>query len=289
MKLIHASVGDRHLVLLQDRAALLDITPLLPGKKPCLKSLVAGGPAALDALRKRLEKQRRSLEKIPHRGLRILAPYTGPEKLLCVALNYADHCREQNIVPPMKPNLFSKLPSAIIGPGEAIIHPRATQMLDFEGELAVIIGREGKHIPEAQALDYVFGYSILNDVTARDLQKSESQWVRAKGSDTFAPFGPAIVTADEIPDPRNVPIRTYLNDELVQDSNTREMIFGVRKLMAFVSEVVTLRPGDILSTGTPAGVGVYRNPKKLMKPGDRIRVELPPIGVLENPVVAEPE
>ena len=275
MKLLRIETKGKIRIAAESRSALWDVTALMPGKRADLKHLVEAGPSACRRLEDSIKRSAAELEKIPRRGSRILAPYTNPEKIACVALNYMDHCREQNVQPPPKPNCFSKLPSAIIGPGEAILHPRITEMLDYEGELAVIIGREAKHIPEERALEYVFGYSIMNDVTARDLQRSETQWLRAKGGDTFAPFGPAIVTADEIPDPQNVPIRTWLNGELVQDSSTREMIFSVRKLIAFLSEIVTLRPGDILSTGTPHGVGVYRNPRKLMKPGDKVRIELP--------------
>jgi len=289
MKLFHVLVDNRRRIAVEHQSALLDVTPLLTRKRPDLKALIESGPAGWRRFARRFQTAATELEEIPRTGLRILAPYANPEKIICVALNYMDHIREgTGRAVPEKPILFSKLTSAIIGPGDPIVHPRATNELDYEGELAVIIGRRGKHIHEDKALDHVFGYSIMNDVSARDLQRTESHWVRAKGGDTFAPFGPALVTADEIPDPQAIPIRTFRNGEKVQDGTTADMIFGVRRLIAFASEVVSLAPGDILSTGTPAGVGVWRKPQTLLKPSDTIRVEIDPIGVLENPVVAEP-
>jgi len=288
MKLLHVLQNNKRRVAVESKRALLDVTPLLPGRRPELRTLIESGPAGLKRLAERTRAAADSLETIPRRGLRVLAPYTNPDKVICVALNYMDHIRENpGRAVPEKPILFSKLTSAIVGPGDAIVHPRATHELDYEGELAVVIGRRGKHVAEDEALDYVFGYSIMNDVSARDIQRTEAHWVRAKGGDTFAPFGPAVVTADEIPDPQALALKTIRNGQVVQDSTTAEMIFSVRKLIAFASEMVTLLPGDIISTGTPAGVGVWRKPQTLLKPGDTIRIEIEKIGALENPVVAE--
>jgi 2-keto-4-pentenoate hydratase/2-oxohepta-3-ene-1,7-dioic acid hydratase in catechol pathway len=289
MKLLHVDTSAGPRIAYEGKGGLFDVTPFLPRKKADLKALIELGPDGLQRLGERVRAEGKGLGKISRRGLRILAPYTNPQKVICVALNYMDHIRENpGRSVPEKPILFSKCVSAIIGPGEAIVHPRATNELDYEGELAVVIGQKAKHVPEERALDYVFGYSIMNDVSARDLQRTEAHWVRAKGGDTFAPFGPAIVTAVEIPDPQALPIRTLRNGELVQNSTTAEMIFNVRALIAFASQVVTLMPGDVISTGTPSGVGVWRKPQTLLKPGDTIRVEIDPVGALENPVVAEP-
>jgi 2-keto-4-pentenoate hydratase/2-oxohepta-3-ene-1,7-dioic acid hydratase in catechol pathway len=289
MKLFCVLVDNHRRIALEKDDAFLDVTEFLPRKRADLKAFIERGPAAWKRFAARVAREAGALNKLHRKALRILAPYRNPEKIICVGLNYMDHIREQGGTKPVpqKPVLFSKLTSAIVGPGDPIVHPRATGELDYEGELAVIIGRTGKHISEQKALDHVFGYSIMNDVSARDLQRTEAHWVRAKGGDTFGPFGPCIVTADEIPDPQALAIRTLLNGEAVQDSTTSEMIFSVRKLIAFASEVATLFPGDVISTGTPAGVGVWRKPPRLLKPGDRVQIEIEKIGALENPVVAE--
>jgi 2-keto-4-pentenoate hydratase/2-oxohepta-3-ene-1,7-dioic acid hydratase in catechol pathway len=212
-----------------------------------------------------------------------LCPLPHPGKVIAIGLNYMDHIREQNATPPKAPLIFSKFSSSVIGPGEAIRwNPALATEVDFEAELAVIIGKEARHVAEADALDYVFGYTAANDVTARDLQKSDGQWTRAKGLETFCPLGPAIVTADEIPDPQNLWIKSTLNGQVMQNSSTREMIFNVAHLIAYISQAVTLHPGDVILTGTPDGVGVHRKPKILMKDGDEIVVEVEKIGALRN-------
>jgi 2-keto-4-pentenoate hydratase/2-oxohepta-3-ene-1,7-dioic acid hydratase in catechol pathway len=216
-------------------------------------------------------------------GLRFLAPIPQPGKIIAIGRNYMDHCREQNEEPPAKPLIFAKLPSSVIGPGAVIQwDPADTAQVDYEAELAVIIGRETRLVSAESALGYVFGYTIANDVTARDLQKGDGQWTRAKGMDTFCPLGPWLVSVDEIPDPQALAIRCEVNGEVRQDSNTREMIFDVRTLIAYASRAFTLHPGDILLTGTPAGVGQFRQPPALLQDGDTVAIEIEGLGRLEN-------
>ena len=215
----------------------------------------------------------------------ILAPIRRPGKIIAIGLNYMDHCLEQNLTPPERPTLFTKFSTAVISPGEAIRwDPTLTQKVDYEAELAVIIGRTARRVSVSAAYDYVFGYTCLNDVTARDLQKADGQWVRGKSLDTFCPLGPMVVSADDLPEPHGLSIRTWVNDELRQDSNTGHLIHNVPALIAFCSAAFTLEPGDIITTGTPGGVGVYRNPAIFLQPGDRVAVEIETIGLLENPV-----
>lgn len=209
-----------------------------------------------------------------------------PPKIVCIGLNYIDHAKEQNVNPPEEPLIFSKFPTAVIGPNESIVKPKATEKLDYEAELAVVIGRKGKNIPEEESYNYIAGYTIMNDVSARDFQFKDKQWTRGKSFDSFAPLGPWIITKDEIPAPNELNIKLWLNGKLMQDSNTRNMIFKVPKLISFISQVCTLEPGDIIATGTPSGVGVFRNPPISLKASDTIRIEIESIGVLENKVIA---
>jgi acylpyruvate hydrolase len=220
--------------------------------------------------------------------VKFLAPIPDPEKFICIGLNYADHCREQGKEPPPHPVLFAKFPNAICGPGDPILLPPITSFVDYEAELGVVIGVGGSNIPEDRALNHIFGYTCINDISARDLQKSDGQWLRAKSMDNFAPTGPWILTRDAVPDPQNLAVQCRVNGQLLQNSNTREMIFPVAHLIAFISKALTLKPGDIISTGTPDGVGVYRNPKISLQPGDRVEVEIEGLGILENPVQARP-
>lgn len=217
--------------------------------------------------------------------VQLAQPVVNPSKIVCVGLNYHDHCREQGIEVPKSPLLFAKFPSSIIGPDAEISWPEhVTQQVDYEAELAVVIGRKGRFIPPEQAYEYVAGYTIVNDVSARDVQFSDGQWVRGKSFDTFCPMGPYLLTADEVPDPHNLAIRCRVNGELRQDSNTGEMIFKIPDLIAFISQTCTLLPGDIINTGTPDGVGVFMNPKVFLKPGDKIEIEIEKLGRLHNTV-----
>ncbi|MGI8657701.1 MAG: fumarylacetoacetate hydrolase family protein [Candidatus Limnocylindria bacterium] len=215
------------------------------------------------------------------------APIARPGKIICVGLNYHDHCREQSIQPPSYPMLFSKFANAVTDPGLPVMRPTATEQLDLECELAIVIGRRTLRIGRDEAAAAVFGYTILNDVTMRDLQREDRQWLRAKGSDGFAPMGPAVVTSDEIADPQQLRMRSFVNGEPWQDSSTAEMVFDVTTIVAFASRTITLEPGDIIATGTPAGVGHYQNPPRYLVGGDVMRCEIDGIGAIENPIVDE--
>lgn len=221
--------------------------------------------------------------------VQLKAPIPNPGKIICIGLNYRDHAAETGQPIPEYPTVFSKYANAVIGPEEPIVLPRVSQRVDYEGELGVVIGRRGRYIPETRALDYVAGYLPCNDVSARDFQKRTSQWTIGKTFDTFAPMGPALVTADEVPDPHTLDIRVYVSGELMQSSNTRNLIFSVPYLVAYLSQVMTLEPGDIILTGTPGGVGDVRTPPRYLQPGDEVRIEIAQLGVLRNPVIAEAE
>ena len=219
----------------------------------------------------------------------LLAPIPAPPKILCIGLNYRDHARETNAQIPDVPIVFSKFATAVVGPGNPIVLPRVAQKVDYEAELVVVIGRRGKNIPESGAAGYVAGYMNGNDVSARDwqLEKPGKQWLLGKTPDTFAPTGPYLVTADEIADSRDLAIRLRLNGTTMQDSMTKELIFGVERLIAHISQLVTLEPGDLIFTGTPPGVGIARKPPVFLKPGDTVEVEIAGLGTLKNPVQAE--
>jgi 2-keto-4-pentenoate hydratase/2-oxohepta-3-ene-1,7-dioic acid hydratase in catechol pathway len=216
---------------------------------------------------------------------RLRAPIARPSKITCVGLNYADHAAEQGIEAPKTPVFFLKSANTIIGPGDSIRIPPNTEQADYEAELAVVIGKGGCHIPQDRAWEHVAGYTILNDVTARDMQHDDKQWFRGKSCDTFAPTGPWIVTADEIADPHGLAISLTLNGETMQDSNTSNLIHRIDFLISYLSQSLTWEPGDLISTGTPPGVGFARKPPVFLKPGDQISVTVEGIGTLTNPVV----
>ena len=228
-------------------------------------------------------------EHIDPQGTALRAPIARPGKIICVGLNYHDHCREQSIEPPAYPMLFSKFANAVTDPGAPVTRPVATEKLDLECELAIVIGRRASGVTRAEAPSVIFGYTILNDVTMRDLQKEDRQWLRAKGSDGFAPMGPGIVTADELGDPGALRVRSSVNGETWQSSTTAEMVFDVSTIVAFVSRTIRLEPGDVIATGTPAGVGHYQSPPRYLTGGDVMRCEIEGIGVLENRVVDAPD
>ena len=214
-------------------------------------------------------------------------PVIRTRKIVAVGLNYLDHIRETGLQRPAEPVLFTKFTTSVIGDGDAIeLDESLTTRVDWEVELAVVIGRAMRHVPASDALEYVYGYTVANDVSARDLQFSDGQWVRAKSLDTFCPLGPVIVTADEIPHPQALALRTRVNDETLQDSNTSEMLFPVAELLAFCSRSFTLEVGDLVLTGTPWGCGEFMHPKRRLQPGDSVECEIEGIGVLANSVVA---
>jgi acylpyruvate hydrolase len=216
------------------------------------------------------------------------APVPRPGKLILLGLNYRDHAEETGQKIPEVPTLFAKYHNSVIGPGAAILIPRATEQIDYEAEFAFVIGRAGRHIPRERALDYVAGYTIVNDVSARDYQFVTSQWMVGKTFDTHCPMGPALVLKDEIPDPHNLDISLSIAGEVLQRSNTRQLIFKIPETVEYLSHVMTLEPGDVISTGTPAGVGFTRKPPRWLRPGETVRVEIAGLGVLENPVAKAP-
>ncbi len=212
---------------------------------------------------------------------------TRPGKIVCVGLNYRDHAAEGGMDLPKAPLLFAKWPSSLIGAGEAIVLPPEATEVDYEAELGVVIGRTARRVSERDALDHVEGYICVNDVSARDLQFGDGQWTRGKSPDTFCPVGPRLVAREEIDDPQALGVRCILNGRTMQDSSTAQMIFSVAEIIAYTSQIITLEPGDLIATGTPAGVGVFQDPKVLLQPGDEVSVAIDGLGTLTNPVEKE--
>jgi 2-keto-4-pentenoate hydratase/2-oxohepta-3-ene-1,7-dioic acid hydratase in catechol pathway len=242
------------------------------------------------------EWQRRAWAALPRgvvrhdpAGTKLLAPVPDPRKIVCIGLNYRDHAAESGVPVPTEPILFSKYPTTLIGHGDQIVLPSASHEVDYEAELVVVIGRKGRHISRERALEYVGGYAVGHDVSARDwqLNKPGKQWMAGKTFDTFAPVGPELVTPDEVPDPQNLGIRLRLNGQTMQDSSTSQLVFGVAELIAYLSQIFTLEPGDLVFTGTPPGVGMARKPPVWLKPGDQVEVEIDRLGTLQNTVIAE--
>jgi 2-keto-4-pentenoate hydratase/2-oxohepta-3-ene-1,7-dioic acid hydratase in catechol pathway len=248
-----------------------------------------GGDSLLEYITRGRDADRQPPEEaVSLEDARLHAPLARPGKIVAIGLNYEDHAAETGAEIPDKPVVFAKYPNTIIGPGAPIRIPPIAEQIDYEAELAVVIGRRARNVPESEALEYVFGYTNSNDVSARDLQFSEGgQWTRSKSIDTFLPLGPYVATRDEIPDPQDLYIRAILNGEVVQDGTTSRMIFPVSELVAFLSQGMTLEPGDIIITGTPPGVGMARDPQLWMKPGDEVSIEIEGLGTLTNPIEAE--
>lgn len=256
--------------------------PLLPAS---LKTLLEQGPAALERARAALARG----SAFSPQGVALLAPIPDPEKVICIGLNYADHAAESGVAIPSEPVVFNKFPTAVSAPGAPIVLPRATDKVDYEAELVVVIGTGGRHIAVENALRHVAGYTCGHDVSARDwqLHKPGGQWLLGKTFDTFAPFGPALVTPDEVGNAGELNIALRIDGVTLQNSNTRQLIFSIDRLIAYVSGVCTLKPGDVIFTGTPPGVGAARKPPLYLRAGNRVEVEIERLGVLENPVVAE--
>ena len=215
-------------------------------------------------------------------------PMERPGKIVCVGLNYRDHATESGLDLPERPLLFAKWQTSLIGPGEDIVLPALSDEVDFEAELGVVIGRPARSVSVDEALEHVAGYICVNDVSARDVQMRDGQWTRGKSFDTFCPVGPAVVSAQEVADPQALRIRCLVNGEALQDSSTAEMVFGVAEVIAFVSEAISLEPGDLIATGTPAGVGFAREPPVFLRDGDEVTVEIESVGALTNRVRAAP-
>jgi 2-keto-4-pentenoate hydratase/2-oxohepta-3-ene-1,7-dioic acid hydratase in catechol pathway len=253
---------------------------------PTLLSLIEGGSDALLRLKAWLASAPAD-QAVPLAKAKLLAPIPRPPKIICIGLNYRDHAAECKAEIPKVPTVFAKFATAVIGPGDAIVLPKNSKQPDYEAEFAVVVGKGGRHIPRDRWREHVFGYTNHNDVSARDVQEATSQWVMGKTFDTFAPMGPAIVTADEILDPQAQDIQMIINGEVLQSSNTSEMVFGVGYLIEHLSSVFTLEPGDIISTGTPGGVGEAKTPPRWLRPGDHVVVRIAGIPELHNEVRAE--
>lgn len=263
----------------------VDLVQADPSLPTTLKGLLAAGPAALERAKQAIATG----ELFSAAGVKLLAPIPDPEKVICIGLNYADHAAESGAAIPTEPVVFNKFPTAVSAPGAPIVLPRVTEKVDYEAELVVVIGVGGRHIPVEKAYEHVAGYTCGHDVSARDwqLQKPGGQWLLGKTFDTFAPFGPALVTPDEVGDPGTLNIALRIDGVTLQNSNTRQLIFPIDQLISYVSGVCTLKPGDVIFTGTPPGVGAARKPPIFLRPGNRVEVEIEHLGVLENPVAAE--
>jgi 2-keto-4-pentenoate hydratase/2-oxohepta-3-ene-1,7-dioic acid hydratase in catechol pathway len=252
-----------------------------------LLSVIAGGADALDRVDRWLYSPPGG-DRHDLAATHFLAPIPRPPKIVCIGLNYRDHAAESNLPVPQTPTVFAKFSTSVIGPGQPIVLPRNSTQPDYEAEFAVVIGKEGRHIAEEDWLKHVFGYTIVNDVSARDFQMATSQWMIGKTFDTFCPMGPAVVTADEIADPHNLAISLSIGGETLQSSNTSNLIFNLPRIIAHLSSVFTLEPGDVIATGTPAGVGFARKPPRYLRAGDEVRIRIEGIGELVNPVILEP-
>jgi 2-keto-4-pentenoate hydratase/2-oxohepta-3-ene-1,7-dioic acid hydratase in catechol pathway len=281
---IQTSAGPRAAVL--QGMHYVDLHATEPTLPKSVRELIERGPASWSAAE--AASRRPDARKVDAATAKLLPPIPDPPKIVCLGLNYRDHAAETGAPIPKEPVLFSKYPTALIGQGDAIVLPPVSNEVDFEAELVIVVGKGGRHLQADTAASHVFGYTIGHDVSARDwqLKKDQKQWMVGKTFDTFAPTGPHIVTTDEIRDPHNLPIRLRLNGQTMQDSNTKQMIFNVGTVLAYLSQVFTLQAGDIIFTGTPPGVGVARKPPVWLKAGDVAEVEIEGIGVLRNPVVA---
>ena len=278
MRLAHLKGRERPLAVVDGDS----VAPLALDGIGTIDDLVAAGPDAWASAR---EAARGDSEPLTQ-GL-LEAPLRHPSKIACVGLNYHDHCRETGMVAPERPLIFAKFPSSLAAPDQPLDWPEdLTEQVDWEVELAVVIGRRTRHATTEEALNAVFGYTAANDVSARDLQFADQQWVRAKSIDTFCPLGPVIVSPDEFGDPQSKRLVARVNGETMQDSNTNEMIFGVAEIISFLSHACTLEPGDLILTGTPWGVGGFRDPPVFLQPNDIVEVEVEGVGVLANQVSA---
>jgi 2-keto-4-pentenoate hydratase/2-oxohepta-3-ene-1,7-dioic acid hydratase in catechol pathway len=283
---IQTPTGPRAALAVSD--GYIDLHATDPGLPSCMKALLAASPAVRKAAAEVASSK--SAVKYAANAVKLLPPVPDPSKILCIGLNYRDHAIEGNKPIPEEPVIFGKFPNTLIAHGDPIKLPKVAKKVDYEAELVIVIGKQGKHIPNTDAaFGYVGGYTVGHDVSARDWQfiGAEKQWIIGKTFDTFAPTGPVLVTADELTNPHKLQIQLRLNGTTLQNSNTKEFIFGVPHLLWYLSQCVTLEPGDLIFTGTPPGVGIARDPQILLKPGDVAEVEIEGIGTLKNPVVAE--
>src|SRR5262245_5269249 len=283
MRLVSYERNSQRSIGVLTNAGIIDLPTASGGALPAdMLAFLQQGDAGLAKAREAVAKGGAA---IAFTTVRLLAPVPRPGKIIGIGLNYADHAAEGGREKPKYPTIFTKAVSAVIATGEPIRMPLVTSMVDFEGELAVIIGKRAKEVSSRDALDYVAGYTICNDVSGRDYQQHSSP-TAGKSFDTFAPLGPAITTREEIPDPHVLDICTIVSGEEMQHSNTRHLIFNINYLIDYLSHIFALEPGDVITTGTPAGVGWFRTPPRFLKPGDTVRIEVEKVGVLENRVVA---
>lgn len=285
MKLVsYGPAGKERPGVLIENDRILDLSTASGGKIRMIRQLLEQGESAMRRIAGWIEKKPSDDWLLPARGTRLGPPLTNPSKIVCLGLNYHSHASEQNARLPERPLLFSKAVTSLAGDGDPIWYPVDEGHVDYEAEMAFVIGRPAFRVNPGDWESYIAGYTIVNDVSARDAQWADRKWFRGKSYDTFCPMGPCIVTRDEIPDPHTLRLTAALNGELRQDGHTSDLIFKVPDILAFVSRNITLLPGDIIATGTPSGVGIFRDPPACMKPGDEIVVTLEKIGTLTNRV-----
>lgn len=292
MKLVRYSVGESEWYGVLINNKVICLPKLEKNKLPAkLEEFIALGIDGIKTAERLIENASEDAVKgvsLPVDRVKILAPIKFPSKIICLGLNYVDHAAEQNAPLPDEPIIFFKPRTAILGPNENIVKPSFVKQLDYEAELAIVIGKKAKNVKVSEAKTYIFGYTIMNDVSARDIQFKDKQWTRGKSFDTFAPIGPCITTANQIEDTSNLAIRTWVNNELRQNSTTKNMVFKLEEIIYHLSRVMTLEPCDIIATGTPAGVGFAMKPQpKFLQDGDVIRIEIEKVGLLENRVIEE--
>jgi 2-keto-4-pentenoate hydratase/2-oxohepta-3-ene-1,7-dioic acid hydratase in catechol pathway len=270
---------------LVDGDEIVDLAAAAPGLPTEMLAFLEAGAPAMGAAREALGGSAR----IPLADVRLEAPIARPPKFLAVGLNYADHVAEAGLPTPEHPTIFNKQSTCVVGPSDPVHVPRASSVLDYEGELGFVIGRRGRHVSRDDAASVIAGYVVVDDVTVRDWQFRTPTWTMGKSFDTHGPIGPWIATSDEVGDPHQLRLRTFVNGELRQESNTKELIFDCYRLVEHLSTAFTLEPGDIVATGTPGGVGILCKPPKILAAGDVVRVEIEGIGEIENPVIDEPK
>lgn len=270
-------------VEIQNGGDIMDVSAGDPSIPSDMKSFLEGGEEMMLKAKSVVDHGQHILKRAE---VKLKAPIHNPGKIICIGMNYVDHCLEQNVPTPTEPILFSKFNNAITDPGAPIIYPDETEELDFEVELAFVIGKPGKNIKKSEAMDHVAGYTVAHDVSARDwqLKKNGGQWLLGKTFDSFCPLGPALVTKDSLSDPHKLGIRCRVNGKVMQDSNTENLVFKTEELVSYISRFVTLSPGDVVITGTPPGVGVFRKPPVFLKRGDEVECEIDEIGCISNTV-----
>ena len=285
MKLATFTHGGTTRIGVVDGDEVVDLSAAAPDLPREMVAFLEAGSKAMHAAREALAGGAR----IALADVHLEAPIARPPKFLAVGLNYADHVAESGLETPKHPTIFNKQSTCVTGPTDPIHVPKASHVLDYEGELGFVIGRRGRHVSRDDAIDYIAGYLVVDDATVRDWQFHTPTWTMDKSFDTHGPIGPWIVTGDEIRDPHQLRLRTFVNDELRQESNTKELIFNCFHLVEHLSTAFTLEPGDIVATGTPSGIGIVQKPPKILKAGDVVKVEIEGIGEIVNPVIDEPE